>query len=144
MRLTSMPFFLEGMDSRLYLCDETACVCMCGERVVTTCQTGPNLPPQSSLALVQTVVRCSRPVSGHAVLVPGTLGTATQPRSIPRSLILLQLPYPTPNPTPTGASPGCRQQLNTSFQNLGSDGHAIYTFSTQNRMTFPGIPPRVP
>ena len=86
-------------------------------------------------------------------LSPGTRGPATQARSMPRSLSLRQ----PRQPTPAGASPNALHLLLNSRStlisggvlpgwppNLCSNGHVVFTCSTQNRMTFPGIPPTAP
>ena len=84
-------------------------------------------------------------------LSPGARGPATQTRSIPRSL---SLQYPA-----TPASPNALHLLLSSrstliefrfgssglvLPNLCSNGHIVFTCSTQNRMTFPRIPPTAP
>ena len=111
-------------------------------------------PPLKVACCPGLFVRYRRPLSGHAGLVPGN----PRPRNTGSEHPTKFEPPTTPATHPrrrlakrtTSAS---QQQVNTEFRpgssglvlpNLCGNGHVVFTCSTQNRMTFPGIPPTAP
>ena len=117
-------------------------------------QTSDVDPPLKVACCPGLFVRYRWPLSGHAGLVPGN----PRPRNTGSEHPTKFEPPTTPATHPrrrlakrtTSAS---QQQVNTEFRpgssglvlpNLCSNGHVVFTCSTQNRMTFPGIPPTAP
>ena len=88
--------------------------------------------------------------SSHAGLVPGNPRHPNTDPELPTKFEPPMTAVSQSPPAPRQTHFIAPQQQRTEFQpgssglvlaNLCSNGHVVFTYSTQNRMTFPGIPP---